>query len=359
MRFDSSLIALTLKYYLQNPEFKFVTGLHIYCPGGTITDVVVGVAKVDYALTWDYPGYRMKTLGEWATITFDRPDNWNRFEIQLASDNSNPISGSLIFLEALTETDILHFLKTKKVVFLGAARNCEQRIPGTLAKLLELADLFVDYRLKIYENDSIDQTSAICQAAVNENEKITLVSETGLDKLLPERTQRLAYARNKLLDDTLANHFDFDYICWVDMDGLVDSRFSTLGFLSNFKYHSVWDAVFPVSSPSYYDIWALREQSISPGDIVWRMRHQIPSMISRKDTHTAVQQLGPGSLQGWLSVDSAFGGLGLYTVEAASQGRYIGVVNNEGICEHVPYHQGLIRSGARLYVNPECMTHNP
>lgn len=75
--------------------------------------------------------------------------------------------------------------------------------------------------------------------------------------------------------------------------------------------------------------------------------------------HTAVQQLGPGSLQGWLSVDSAFGGLGLYTVEAASKGRYIGMVNNEGICEHVPYHQGLIRSGARLYVNPECMTHNP
>lgn len=348
-----------MKYYLQNPEFKFVSGLHIYCPGETITDVVVGVAKVDDPLTWDYPGYRIQTRGEWATIRFERPDNWNRFEIQLASNNSNPISGNLIFLEPLPEADILRFLKTKKVVFLGAARNCENRIPGTLAKLLELADLFEDYRLKIYENDSNDQTSAICQTAVNENDKITLISETGLDKLLPERTQRLAYARNKLLDETLANRSHFDYICWVDMDGLVDSRFSTLGFLSNFKYHSVWDAVFPISAPAYYDIWALREQSTSPGDIVWRMKHHIPSVISRKDMHTAVQQLGPGSLQGWLSVDSAFGGLGLYTLEAASKGRYIGIVNNEGICEHVPYHQGLIRSGARLYINPQCITHNP
>jgi len=53
----------------------------------------------------------------------------------------------------------------------------------------------------------------------------------------------------------------------------------TTGFLSNFKYESVWDVVFPISYPIYYDIWALKEKIIAPRDIVSDTQHRIPSVI--------------------------------------------------------------------------------
>lgn len=348
-----------MKYYFQNSEFKFVTGMQLYCPGDRISDVVVGVAKVDNPLTWDYPAYRLSTPGEWVSITFDRPDNWSRFELQIASDNGSPISGSLTFLQPLDESEIRNLLIKKKIVFLGAARNCAARVSHSITRIVELAELFKDYKIKIFENDSADQTLNICQSAADLNHNITIFSEPGLDRLLPQRTQRLAYARNKLLDDSIINEHDSDYICWIDMDGLVDSRFSTSGFLSNFKFESVWDAVFPISSPSYYDIWALRHKVLAPDDIAYRLSHFVPSIILKKDLHAAVQQLAPGALLGWLTVESAFGGMGLYKFSAARTGRYVGRINDEEICEHVPYHGGLIKSGAFLYVNPECVTHNP
>jgi hypothetical protein len=349
-----------VKYYLKNPDFKFVRSVNIYCPHGRIVDVVVGAAKVDHPLAWDYPTCRVIPQGEWTCVQFEQPDNWSQFEIIIAADNDADIAGNISFVEPLEGNELSDFLKGKRIVFLGAARNCGDRIQGSLQKISELAELFGDYRIKVYENDSADSTLATIQSEFLGNDKCEVSSETGLDKLLSQRTQRLAYARNKLLDATLADHPDFDYVCWVDLDGLVDARFSTEGFLSNFNYEGVWDAVFPVSAPLYYDVWALRERTLAPSDLVWQMKHQIPSVIGgRKDLHTAVQQLAPGNLRGWLRVESAFGGMGIYKMACARKGRYVGLLNNEEVCEHVPYHQALSRAGARLYINPQCITHNP
>lgn len=349
-----------MKYYLKNPDFQFVRSINIYCPHGRVVDLVVGAAKVDHPLVWDYPACRVIPQGEWTCVQFERPDNWSQFEISIAADTATDIAGSIAFLEPLKGEALGNLLKTKRIVFLGAARNCEQRIQGSLHRIFELSELFGDYRIKVYENDSVDRTLEIIRSELADNSHCELTAETGLDKILPLRTQRLAYARNKLLDATLAQHPDFDYVCWIDLDGLVDARFSTSGFLSNFRFESVWDAVFPVSAPLYYDVWALREHSIAPDDLVWRMKHRIPSVIgARKDVHTAVQQLAPGNLRGWLRVESAFGGMGIYKMASVPHGRYVGLLDNEEICEHVPYHQALTRSGARLYINPQCITHNP
>jgi len=349
-----------VKYYLKNPDFQFVRSVNIYCPHGQLIDIVVGAAKVDYPLAWDYPAYRLVKQGQWTCVQFERPDNWSEFEISVTTDTSTDVAGTFTFVECMDGDELSDFLKTKRIVFLGAARNCGERIQGSIQKINELAELFGDYRIKVYENDSEDNTLACIQVEFLENSKCELISETGLDKHLPQRTQRLAYARNKLLDATVAQHADFDYVCWIDLDGLVDARFSTAGFLSNFGLDSVWDAVFPVTAPLYYDVWALREETLAPGDLVWRMKHAIPSVIgARKDLHTAVQQLAPGALRGWLRVESAFGGLGIYKMACARLGRYAGLLNNEEVCEHVPYHQALSRSGARLYINPQCITHNP
>ena len=234
------------------------------------------------------------------------------------------------------------------------------KISESVGRILELAEFFLDYRIKIYENDSVDGTINVINSILSKNLNATIYSEDDISIAMTHRTQRLAYIRNKLLDDTLEKEANFDYICWLDLDGLVGKRFTTESFLSNFKYEALWDAVFPISFPIYYDIWALREKSISPIDIVWHSQHLVPSVInSKKNLHTAVQQLTQDNLSGWRSVESAFGGFGLYKMKIAAKGRYVGMINNEEICEHVTYNESLYRAGARLYINPECITHNP
>ena len=65
----------------------------------------------------------------------------------------------------------------------------------------------------------------------------------------------------------------------------------------------------------------------------------------------------PSNTPGWLAVRSAFGGFGLYKAGIVGHGRYVGLLHGREICEHVPYHEALGRAGAKLYINPRCITH--
>jgi hypothetical protein len=345
-------------YFLENSEFNFISGIILKNEGGAIVDVNIGVSDMEHPLSWEYPAFRVHTINEGGVnVQFSRPGNWFKFQINIVVRNESVISGMLLYLNPKPITEILDFLKEKRIVFLGAARNCGDSIAPTCEKITELGGFFKEYAVKFFENDSLDNTYHECEKYTRTINNGKLFSETNLDILMPHRTQRLAYARNRLLEDALQHESHFDYLCWVDMDGLVDKRFSTEGFLSNFKYGDVWDAVFPISYPIYYDIWALRDKYISPDDIVWKTKHSVPNMISRKNLHTAPSQLAIDSLNGWLKVESAFGGFGLYKMDLSAKGRYVGIIGGEEACEHVNYNLNLISAGAKFYINPQCITH--
>jgi hypothetical protein len=347
-----------MRYILKNPDCKFVAGIEIYIPGDRAIDIRIGASKVEHPLAWAYPAYRMKRNGEWTTVDFERPDNWTQFEMDITSEQGISAAGRIVYLEPISEEEITILLSEKRIVFLGAARNCAGKITESINRVLDLAKYFKEYRIKIFENDSSDATPELISDSLKGNDNAEVFTEKNLCATLPSRTQRLAHARNRLLDATIEQQANFDYVCWLDLDGLVDSRFTNEGFLSNFKYEELWGGVFPISHPVYYDVWALREKSISPSDIAWHGEHQVPSVIkSRRNLHAAVQQLTKDNLIGWLSVESAFGGFGIYKMKIAGQGRYVGLIGDEEICEHVPYNESLGKAGARLFINPECITH--
>ncbi len=349
-----------MKYYLKNDSFRFVSDIELLCRDDEIIDITVGASKVDQPKDWDYPAFRLFRQDDWTKVKFDRPDNWSEFELNISSKKNQPLAGKINYLEPSSDIEIAEILSTKRIIFLGTARSCAGKIGESIYRIVALAASFADYRIEIFENDSDDNTLGIINEIALQNSRLHVLTEPGLDHYLEGRTQRLAYARNKLLDRALEIYSGFDYFCWVDLDGLVDDRFSTQGFLSNFKYETIWDAVFPISYPIYYDVWALREKTIAQHDVAWNALHRVPSVISHgKNLHTAVQQLAPGSLTGWLSVESAFGGFAIYKRWCVDAGRYVGRKRDEEICEHVIYNKSLIRAGARLYINPECITHNP
>jgi hypothetical protein len=81
-------------------------------------------------------------------------------------------------------------------------------------------------------------------------------------------------------------------------------------------------------------------------------------MISRKNLHTAPSQLAIDSLNGWLKVESAFGGMAIYKRNAllASNSQYIGL-NQEGleVAEHVSLHLDMTQRKYKIFINPSLI----
>lgn len=347
---------------LANPGFAFVEALTLRVPGARLLDVRVGTARVPVPLQWEHVPYRLQIDGDTATVRFDRPDNWAHFGLELVCAEpatAEPL-GALHLLPEVPESALRQRLAGCRIAFLGTARDCAARLPASIAKLTELGRLFGHAEVHVYENDSTDGTGELLDS-LQRDRLLTAHREPGLHARMPLRTERLAHGRNRLLDHVLAHPpaaGPLDYIAWADLDGLVGERFSTEGFLSCFQHEAAWDAVFPLSWPLYYDIWALREDSICPGDYVRDGEHKLPALLHEAaPIHAATQQLAPGRVRGWLPVRSAFGGFGLYKAAIAGRGRYAGLLRGEEVCEHVTYHEALLRAGARLYLNPRCLTH--
>jgi len=349
-------MSTTTAYRLANPGLGFVRGLSLRLPGGVIRDLRVGTSRAQQPLAWDNPVYRLRLAGDSAELQFDRPDNWAHFSIEVDADGGDGLQGALLPVAETPLDELRQRLRRQRIAFLGTARNCAAALPASIARLRGLAGFFGAAEIHVFENDSDDGTGDWLDARAAEGQ-LFAHREAGVAARMPRRTERLAYARNRLLDHVLARG-PWDYVCWADLDGLVGERFSDEGFLSCFQLDEVWDAVFPLSWPIYYDIWALREPTLATGDYVWEGRHRWDAAIAdQAEIHAAVQVLAPGRVKGWLPVQSAFGGFGLYKGAIAGRGRYHGLQGEAELCEHVPYHAALLRAGARLYLNPRCLTH--
>jgi hypothetical protein len=261
-------------------------------------------------------------------------------------------------LQPKARAHISDALRSSSIVFLGAVRDCEAIFPETFSIIQRLSQHFRRARFIAYENDSSDQTHALLAQLVSKNESfLRVIRGENLDEAFPERTERLAHIRNVLLEEALSECSDFDYLCVVDCDGIIGqdaAAFDVEGFLSNFEYEEVWDAVFPVTEDYYYDIWALRHDFICPYDYLQHSRHG--DAVMGRDMIVAAasltRQFHLKKLSGWLEVDSAFGGMGLYKLPALLNKTYAGMESGRPVCEHVPLHAQMRAAGCRLYINP-------
>ena len=88
-------------------------------------------------------------------------------------------------------------IKKYKVVMLGCCKDVANYLHKNLLILELLGDQFLDYRMVIFENDSSDMTRQILMEY--KNERFKCIFENNLK--IKERTDRLAYIRNILLDE--------------------------------------------------------------------------------------------------------------------------------------------------------------
>jgi hypothetical protein len=214
-----------------------------------------------------------------------------------------------------------------KVLICGVCRNIEKAVSNTVLSITDLGSRFADYQVIIYENNSNDKTASLLRDWAEIDPHVIFLSEKlstrkisrELAMRIPHRTDKIARARNIVLDVALQKRFDdFKYVIWADLDFLepwsVDAIVETI-----LHPEQEWDAVFANGS---YDLFALRTPELPigfelVGSLYW-------DHLSSLREAFILDEKGP-----WQRVYSAFGGLGIYKRGAIRGCRYSGVVTKD------------------------------
>jgi hypothetical protein len=236
-------------------------------------------------------------------------------------------------------------MRGRRVLIAGLARNIEPLAATVCRRLEKLGSLFRDYRVVLFENDSSDRTAAVLQEWSRWNPRFQLLRAQFDDPVHPptrcvQRVARMAHYRNQYHRHIVENYSDHDEVIVVDTD--LAGGWSHEGLADTFGYHPDWDVVGSYgiiyrrerwcwNKYVHYDAWAFR-------------RWGSDAPLSSREVNPLAWQRG----QPLVRLNSCFGGLAVYRMEAFRVGRYAG-----GDCEHVTFHRRLRECGFdRCFLNP-------
>jgi hypothetical protein len=246
--------------------------------------------------------------------------------------------------------------ENSRILICGAARNVENDLRQFYRRTSRAFSAFKNVEFVFCESFSSDETVRVLRELETENVNITMIRDLGINNSEPRRTVRIASARQCLRAYAEARMKDFDYVAMMDLDG-VNRGLTQTAILSAWSY-SGWDAVTANQPLRYYDIWALRADAWSEGDC-WREYTSLLNAHSpRKAKRIAITQKmrSPSPKSKPIEVRSAFGGLAIYRIDAFLSGQYAGVdENGEEVCEHVPFHEEITKSGYRIFLLPSLI----
>jgi hypothetical protein len=233
------------------------------------------------------------------------------------------------------------------------SRNALPALANTLPLITMVKRVFKECRMYVWENDSQDATGAVLDKYAEIEPGVTVEHGTlgGIDSrgFEPERTERLAYCRNKCLEWVRANAADTTWTIVFDTDPAggfsPDGVFNSIGWLGSMMaggcplqpggMASYSLARYP-DGVAHYDAWAARPVSW------WRDRRDEIGMIW-------FWQFLPPVGSPPCPMNSVFGGLAVYQTKAFLSGGYSGED-----CEHVPHHRRMREAGYQMYLNPGC-----
>jgi len=248
-----------------------------------------------------------------------------------------------------SDEQILRQLHSLRLLVLSTARNVEKKINHFRKRTESIVNLFhPSSRILICESDSSDNTVD----KLYQWPHAQVYRYGNMSKKYPDRSERIAFCRNKLLN--ISHEITADYLLIVDLDMFASS---ISAFISNFRYHTDDWSVMTAASGLYYDIWALRTLSDSVLNYdVWHRIWEIGRKEKSYCSKSVVDQI-VGNHQKEIPIDhdlievrSAFNGAGLYRANLTYGCQYSGA---KATCEHVPFHLCMReKNGARIFINP-------
>jgi hypothetical protein len=241
-----------------------------------------------------------------------------------------------------------------RILVVGTVRNVEDTIEEEILNLRRSVSQFKSHSFFIVESDSEDNTLRVLEKIKNSTPEFQFTSLGKLGELLPNRIDRIAKARNEYVEFVKLNSDNFDYVLVADLDG-VNTEISSEKIASCF-IRSDWGGCTANQIGPYYDIYALRAKDWSDSDCWQDARNLInqkvhPAKAWRLAIRDRQIQIPEGSP--WIEVDSAFGGLAIYRIQAFVLGTYASMTSRESnVSEHVAFHLGMREAGWKIYINP-------
>ena len=212
------------------------------------------------------------------------------------------------------------------LIICGLSKNCLETSKKNIESLINLNSYSSDLNIQviIVDSDSNDGTKEFLQEISGNHEFITVLNEDGLERIYDSRIQRISHCRNLCLN-VIKNEKFYQSFIYIPMDFDIDhfeitSPKEFVDLAKEFEKDNDTDAIFPVSYPFYYDIFALRavgwvtinsqllasklKKYLRLGSFLWNY-----IFIFRK-------QWSPEKIKNKkIKIISAFGGSGMYKVE--------------------------------------------
>ncbi|MBU3635951.1 hypothetical protein ICN35_10825 [Polynucleobacter sp. es-GGE-1] len=241
------------------------------------------------------------------------------------------------------------------ILLAGPVRNVASIIEDEALLLRRSLSDFNEVFTLIVESDSTDDTISVLEKIKSSEQNFDFVSFGNLSKTYRKRTERIAKARNEVINQVKNNprYKHIDFIAMADMDGM-NPLLSANKIKQCWTVTEDWDVVTANQVEAYYDVWTLRHPDWSPGDC-WAQKDRLQDLIGEPAAInlaiTAKQSPLHPSL-GMIQVDSAFGGFGIYKRSAFLAGQYAGLdKNGNEVSDHVPFHHQLREKNYRIYIN--------
>jgi glycosyltransferase involved in cell wall biosynthesis len=270
-----------------------------------------------------------------------------------------------------------------KVVVCGTIKNGAKTIEKNINSLLELQKYCLDFKMVLYENDSTDGTTEILNKI--KSDTIHIISEQNIN-VLGGRTVILSWGRNKLLEYINTTFSDYDYVIMSDLDDVLKGFKGKMVQKEFEKDLSKWDVLTANCIGPYYDIYALRckKNKIWELDLqydCWDMINHTTKLGFNRGLSTLIhvgnfQKVIPTKEQ-LISVDSAFGGMGIYKMSIIKNCYYNGMMGecsckeylnqeyhfrmgkcSQTTCEHVSFHKQIRENNnGRIFICPSLLVY--
>jgi len=244
-------------------------------------------------------------------------------------------------------------------LFLGAlCRDAEPQLPGFMLFLQSLLPRLTALKVVVVENDSVDGSFMYLSRLQNRLPKdLRLINPGSLDRKFPERTDRIAFCRNLLLEQfyVLGGSETFDLVLMLDIAPETAAISPCCINRALELAPPDWSALTANHAAFYYDIWALRHSLWCPFDVS-KVFHEQRDILGEEFTRRvliASRQIHLPAHLPPIAVDSAFAGAGLYRASSLDGCTYAG--HDElgcTVCEHVNFHQLIRDRGGMIYIQP-------
>lgn len=165
-------------------------------------------------------------------------------------------------------------LKHHKVIICGILRDTAAELPWVIRYVEMTGDLFKDYKVVVFENDSKDETKKILLTWAFQNSRVTYLSKN-YDLRRRPSLKFLAQSRNEYLKEITNNpEYDdsFDVLMILDFDALFG--WDIKGIYHTFSMYEKWDVACAngVSDPigKMHDVFAFRSKEFNLSPITHR-----------------------------------------------------------------------------------------